>query len=221
MYSVNVSQNPSRKEKIPAPNAQELGTLLADNKANAEFRILRAARQQLALNGLGISMDAIADEAGVGRRTIFRHFPVRDELVAQALDTSLLHFHNHVPEALEEKIPFEEWLYRVITELYSMQITAGRGLWQLAATEDQNLPAPIAAINVKRRQQRHESTQSIAQEAWSRLGKSGNVPRNIELMFALTLASFAARSLNFDYGAETQESIQAMTDMLMGYLKTV
>lgn len=213
-----MSQSTSQTREIPVPSAQELDTLLTNRKANAEFRILRAARRQLALNGLGISMDAIADEAGVGRRTIFRHFPVRDELVAQALEVSLSHFHNHVPAALGEQIPFEEWLYQVIAELHSMQLTAGKGMWQLAATEDQNLPAPIAAVNVKRRQQRHESTQSIAQEAWRRLGKSGNVPRNVELMFALTLASFAARSLNFDYGAETDETIQAMTDMLVGFL---
>ena len=55
-------------------SADELENLLKDPRSTQEYRILRATRRLLAREGLGVSIDAIAVEAGLGRRTIFRYF---------------------------------------------------------------------------------------------------------------------------------------------------
>lgn len=199
----------------------DLGKILKNRKATAEFKILRAARLLLARHGLGVSMDAIAVEAGISRRTLFRHFPVRDELVARALDESLQFFHGQVTETFETSVDLREWLRSVVSALHSIQIGAGRGIWQLAASDDSELAAPIAAVNAKRRQARHETTMVIAQEAWRRCGRAGMVPREVEIMFALTFSSFAARSLNFDYEVSEEESVRALAELLGGYLESV
>ena len=107
-----------------------------------------------------------------------------------------------------------------VRSLHTMQLTAGRGIWQLAAAEDDELPEPIARVNAKRRKDRHDSTVAIAQEAWKRAGRRGKVPRRVELMFALVFTSFAAHSLNFDYGADEDESVRALAELLTGYLST-
>lgn len=209
---------------ISSPNsalsADDLGRILKTRKATAEFRILHATRSLLAVAGLGVSMDAIAVEAGISRRTLFRHFPVRDELIARALDESLQFFHGQVTETFTETTDMREWLRSVVSALHSIQIGAGRGIWQLAASEDSELPAPIAAVNVKRRQSRHDTTKVIAQEAWRRCGRDGAVPREVEIMFALAFSSFAARSLNFDYGVTEEESVHALAELLAGYLES-
>ena len=204
-----------------ALSAADLGRILKTRKATAEFRILHATRALLTVTGLGVSMDAIAIEAGISRRTLFRHFPVRDELVARALDESLQYFHGQVTETFEISVDLREWLRSVVSVLHSIQIGAGRGIWQLAAADDSELPAPIAAVNAKRRQARHETTVVIAQEAWRRCGHEGKVPREVEIMFALTFSSFAARSLNFDYGVSEEESVRALAELLGGYLESV
>ena len=55
---------------------------LQDPRALFRVRVLRAARRALAEKGLGLSMDEIANAAGVGRRRPFRHFASRDTLIA-------------------------------------------------------------------------------------------------------------------------------------------
>ena len=219
LYSVNMTSGVKSRTIEAQVSPEELGRILRTPKATAEFRILRATKHLLATVGLGISMDAIADEAGIGRSTAFRHFPSRDDLVARALAESLGHFHDTVPATIKEDADFGTWMLSTVAALHRMQIEAGRGLWQLAAADDSELPPPLVKVNTERRRRRHETTVAIAQEAWRRSGRRGKVPRRVELMFALAFSSFAAHSLNFDYGAEEDESVHALAELLTGFLE--
>ena len=64
--------------KIEAP-------LRADAARNAE-RIIRAARVVFLDIGPQASLEEVAVQAGVGARTLYRHFPSREHLVQAALD---------------------------------------------------------------------------------------------------------------------------------------
>lgn len=214
-----VSPRPALSEEIPVSD-HELGEILKSRRSTVEFTILRATKILLASTGLGVSMDAIAREAGISRRTLFRHFPVRDELVARALDESVGYFHLQALDTFASTVDTREWLREVVAALHSMQLRAGRGIWQMAASEDSELPEPIATVNKKRRENRHHTTEIIAQEAWRRFGQQGKAPREVEIVFALTFSSFAARSLNFDYDVSQQESVHALAEFLAGYLET-
>lgn len=200
-------------------SSEQLGTILKSRKSTVEFAILRATKSLLATTGLNVSMDAIAEEAGISRRTLFRHFSVRDELVARALDESLAYFHDLAAQDLSTTSDLREWLSRTVAALHSTQIGAGRGLWQLAASDDEELPPVIAEVNKKRRDARHQTTRAIAQEAWKRSGKKGAVPRKVEVMFALAFSSFAARSLNVDYGVTEEDSVDALVELLASFLE--
>ncbi|BBX47652.1 TetR/AcrR family transcriptional regulator [Mycobacterium cookii] len=59
--------------------------LRADAARNAE-RILRAARQVYDEVGPDAAVEAIAQRAGVGERTLYRRFPTKAELIRAALD---------------------------------------------------------------------------------------------------------------------------------------
>lgn len=198
--------------------ADELENLLKDPKSGTEFRILRATRRLLAREGLGVSIDAIAVEAELGRRTIFRYFATRDDLIAQALSESLGRFHSQVADAISESSDLDQWLVDVVTQLHGSQRRAGVALWQLAASDDEDLSRPIARVNKHRRDTRRVLTQSIAQAAWNKAGGNGDAPRSIELAVALSISSFAVHSLNVDYKAGDDETVKSVAAMLSAIL---
>jgi AcrR family transcriptional regulator len=76
-------------ESAPAtPPAAHAGDreLRADARRNRE-RVLRAAQQMFAADGLGVPLDEIARHAGVGPGTVHRHFPAKEDLyLAVAID---------------------------------------------------------------------------------------------------------------------------------------
>ncbi|NLU83592.1 TetR/AcrR family transcriptional regulator [Rhodococcus sp. HNM0569] len=58
----------------------------ADARAN-RAAVVAAARRLIAAQGAGASLTAIAEEAGVGIATLYRHFPTREDLLyALAVD---------------------------------------------------------------------------------------------------------------------------------------
>lgn len=213
MYSANMPSVRNLPIKQP-----DLEAILDDPKATVEYRITRAARRLLATHGLEVSMDDIATEAQVGRRTVFRYFSSRDELIAKALSDSLNIFNNQVDQSLQGETDLQQWLSRVVESLHVSQLRAGRGIWQLAATDDKDLPAPIAKVNKQRRQSRRALTKATAREAWRRAGKSGEASRDVELAFALAISSFAVHSLHGDYSAKKDEIVQAISAMLYSLL---
>ncbi len=199
----------------PAPKIEApLEEILDDPRATTEYRILRATRRLLVTHGLEVSMDDIAAEAQVGRRTLFRYFDTRDELIAAALSLSLSSFNKQVEEIRHSDEIFTLWIRNMVSVLYTSQLHAGRALWQLAATDDNNLSDPIAKVNKKRRQSRRSLTQMMANEAWTRAGGKGSAPRSIELVVSLGVSSFAVHSLHTDYTASSVESIDAIAFMI-------
>src|ERR1700733_1381243 len=55
--------------------------LRADARRNRD-RVLAAARELFANDGLSVSLDEIARRAGVGPGTVHRHFPAKEDLIA-------------------------------------------------------------------------------------------------------------------------------------------
>jgi AcrR family transcriptional regulator len=88
----------------------------ADAREN-RARILAAARQALAGDG-GISMNQIAQRAGVGPGTLYRNFPTREALVLAVYQLEVDELVGSVPGLLAAFPPLEA-LRRWTTELVS------------------------------------------------------------------------------------------------------
>jgi len=142
-----------------------------------------------------VSMDDIAQAAGVGRRSLFRYFDSRDALIAEALASAIDAFGERLRADLAADGPLEVWLETVTTHVNRAHIDAGRGLWQLAAAADDELPPELAAVNRRRRAQRRRWTQQTAEQAWHLAGGGGAVPDRIVDAFGLTLSTFATHSI--------------------------
>ena len=93
--------SPSNQSRDP-----QLGMgLRADAERNRE-RILAAARRLYATEGLGVSMNAVAREAGVGKATLSRRFATREELVNAVFADRMDAYADVVAEALGDPDPW-------------------------------------------------------------------------------------------------------------------
>jgi AcrR family transcriptional regulator len=85
---------------------QQPGTgLRADAERNRD-RILAAARQLFAAEGLGVSMAAVAREAGVGKATLSRRFATRDALISAVFADRMDAYATAVATALDDPDPW-------------------------------------------------------------------------------------------------------------------
>jgi AcrR family transcriptional regulator len=197
----------------------DVDLLIADPAELFRERVLRAARVLIAERGLAVSMDEIADAAGVSRRSLFRHFDGRDALVAAALSWSLDWYNRQIEPSTGDEPSFDEWLRAVVTRIHQLHRSAGRGLWQLAAGDAATLPAELVAVDRRRRTNRRATTEELAREAWRRAGGRGPCPRLVIDAVALTISSFTTRSMVDDYGASVERLVDCTTALLAGLVR--
>jgi AcrR family transcriptional regulator len=76
--------------------------------------ILDAAALVLAAKGDTASMEDVASAAGVGRATIYRYFPSRDDLLSALADVAIDDAHRRIKEADLERATVPEGLARII-----------------------------------------------------------------------------------------------------------
>lgn len=84
-------------------------SLRADAERNRR-RIVSAARLLFATEGLGVSMGAIAREAGVGKATLFRHFGSQQELLEAVFADRMRTYVDLVDAALEAVDPWRAFV---------------------------------------------------------------------------------------------------------------
>lgn len=91
---------PSDDRESAAP-----GQLRSDAERNRD-RILDAARRLYAVEGLGVSMAAVAREAGVGIATLFRRFATQDDLIAAVFADRMAAYGEAIEAALADPDPW-------------------------------------------------------------------------------------------------------------------
>ena len=100
------------------PGAADHG-LRADAERNRE-RILDAAREVFAEQGLEASTNEVARRAGVGVATLFRRFPTRDDLVGAVFADKMAAYAAAIDEALAKPDPWDAFC-GFITRVCQMQ----------------------------------------------------------------------------------------------------
>ena len=96
--------------------------------------LLQAAKEVFAASGVDAPVRAIADKAGVGLGTLYRHFPQRSDLIAAVFRREIDACANAATTLAAERSPFEAlagWMHR-----YGAFIAAKRGLAQALHSGD-------------------------------------------------------------------------------------
>lgn len=85
-FDSDVAELPTPDEHAPAPSERDL------RRARERLRIEKAALNLLLARGFDdVTADDIAEAAGISRRTFFRYFPSRDEVLCGVYIRALLH----------------------------------------------------------------------------------------------------------------------------------
>jgi AcrR family transcriptional regulator len=96
-------------------------TLRSDARDNRD-RILDAAREVFATEGLNVPMREIARRAGVGPATLYRRFPTKEVLVTEAFEEQMCACQAIVAEGLADPDPWQGFCLVVekICELHAL-----------------------------------------------------------------------------------------------------
>jgi AcrR family transcriptional regulator len=108
----------------PTAAAEVAVRLRADARENRQ-KIIEAARNLFATRGLDVPMASIARHAGIGMATLYRHFPTRQELLADVFAEQFAQCAAVIETALANPDPWAGLTY-AIEGLASMQ-AADRG----------------------------------------------------------------------------------------------
>ena len=103
----------------------ETPRLRADAERNRE-RILAAARELFAERGLEVTLDAIAERAGLGVATVYRRFANREELVNALFEDRIEVLVGYADTALADPDPWHGLVY-LLEQVFSEE-SADRGL---------------------------------------------------------------------------------------------
>jgi AcrR family transcriptional regulator len=166
-------------------------------------RILRAARVVLAERGLAVRVEDVAAAAGVSRRTVFRHFASRDELLAAALRDSMRSYGDRIPRH-EAGSPLGSWLHEAFVAAHEMNARHGRVYFELALAPE--LDGPLREVAALRRAARAELVRRFSDAAWSAAGASGTPPDWLVDTVAVLLSAFATEALVGDFGRSPAEA---------------
>jgi AcrR family transcriptional regulator len=110
-----------KKTRTPhSPGAARSETALRADAERNRQRILTTARRLYASEGLGISMNALAREAGVGKATLFRHFPTPQQLMDAVFADRMDAYVQATTQALAEDDPWHGFV-RYIWAICEMQ----------------------------------------------------------------------------------------------------
>lgn len=163
-------------EAVPDGDARRQGTM---------DRVRRAALDLLLARGLDVTMDEIAEAAEIGRRTLFRHFESREQLLASALEQGIERYSAHLPSFQGD---WPSWLRALCDSAHAMHAGYGPGYWELMHRAE--LPPELAAVENDRRTRRRKAMASIAQTLWRKNGGVGPAPK---VLVATVAAHLSAR----------------------------
>ncbi|MET8982667.1 TetR/AcrR family transcriptional regulator [Streptomyces sp. NPDC004539] len=148
-------------------------TGLAEMKRSATVEhITQAALRGLTEHGLDVTVDEIATIAGVSRRTVFRHFTTRDELVVAAIRATRPLFDESLP--LRDGADWREWLSELYLAVHRANVRFGRLVWELLARP--NLSEPLATVAAEITRYRAARNEAIVRDLWQALGRDDAVP---------------------------------------------
>jgi AcrR family transcriptional regulator len=95
-------------------------------RGHARERLLSAGADLFLERGIhAVSVDALADEAGVTKRTVYQHFPGKDMLVAQALEQRGVVWRAWFDAELDRRGPAPEQQLLAMFDVVAEEISAG------------------------------------------------------------------------------------------------
>jgi AcrR family transcriptional regulator len=152
---VSVDHNQTQKVQLPAVRG-----VRADAQRNL-LMLLQAAKQVFAASGVDAPVREVAERAGVGIGTVYRHFPRRADLIAAVFRQEMDACADAVDALAEKHPPFEALAQGM--QLFAELAVTKRGLAQALHSGD---PA-FDALPARREERLRPAFQALFQSAIS------------------------------------------------------
>ena len=191
------------------------GSLAADKRQVTVERILKAARALIGDRGIDLTMDEIAEAAGVGRRTVFRHFASREALLAAAIDSGIRRYGEQLPAYSGED--WRLWLGRMCQAMHRLNSSYGRGYWELTSRHD--LPGELADAEERRRASRRSAMERLSAGLWKAAGGHGSPPASFVAVVAIHLSAHFTAATVHEAGLGWQDAARWAEEAIAGELQ--
>lgn len=178
-------------------------------------RILKAAQDMIFVRGLSMTVQEIADAAGVSRPTVFRHFGTLDALLAEAVTEAMHAYVDLLPERGERDV--YEWLSDVLLVLHRDHATGGPGYCELMMRDD--FSGELARVLGPRRRRQIAFARRVAKMCWAGAGGDGDPPVWLTNAFGAHLSPFFALGSKYDMGLSPDETADTAARALRVLLK--
>lgn len=155
--------------------------------------LLDAAERGIIEHGLGVSMDDIATLAQVARRTVFRYFATREDLLSAAVDASCAKHLRSVPEYTGDDWP--AWLANVALVRHQANLQAGRLHREFTSRP---LPARLAQAYAGYQQELHRFFHTVADSVWRAAGGDDSTPQPLQQTVAAHLSPLFTQAVVVD-----------------------
>jgi AcrR family transcriptional regulator len=133
--------------------------------------LVRAAQQGMYEHGLDVTVDVIAATAEVNRRTVFRHFPTREDLMSAGVVADYDDHLRSVPPYTGED--WQGWLAEVARWRHHNMARVRRLAWDFLARP---LSPRMAAVYAEQNQKRQDTLAMITSTLWQAAGGDGATP---------------------------------------------
>lgn len=221
MSDSQASAQPVAPARGASPRSGARGADVPGRPQDTHARAVRAARTLIAVRGLDVSMDEVAEASGISRRTLFRHFSNREALIVAALDEGFATYEGRFLVALQPGAALTDWIAGVLRQIHRTHLRAGRGLWHLACAFDDELSPALRAANRRRRLMRERITREFADRAWQLADGPGSAPALLVDTVATVLSSFTTHSLVVDRQRGVDEVVAQSVRILMAVLASL
>jgi AcrR family transcriptional regulator len=157
---------------------------------------------QAALKGLAtlsVTVDEIARIAGVSRRTVFRYFPSRDELLAKAAVAGQIEFDKRLPRYAGDG-EWRLWLSALCRDLHAAHGRFCPTIWEMSVGKKSSRRLAAAAKEMARL--RRERSQTVGDTLWMALGQDGAVPNEFRGTIIAHLSPHFTDAVRIDAGGD-------------------
>jgi AcrR family transcriptional regulator len=188
-------------DSFPSPRP----TLREDSRSHARARIVDGAKVAVAKWGLDATVDQIADESGVSRRTVFRQFSSHAELLLVTLEEIRQLFEAGVPTAPSADEDVETWLIESTVAVHELfRSSLGRAFWDLHVDRPR-ISDDVTDFIAKTPQIRRRIAVTALNDAWRALDADGEPPSWLLDTFSIHLSGFATFAHAYRTPRETGE----------------
>jgi AcrR family transcriptional regulator len=180
-------------------------SLRDDSRSHARSRIVQGAMVAVAKWGLDATVDQIASESGVSRRTVFRQFSSHAELLLVTLEEIRQLFDAGVPKAPSTDEDLEAWLIESTVSIHEIfRSKLGRAFWDLHVDRPR-ISQDVTDFIAKTPQIRHRIASTALNDAWRALDAPGEPPSWLLDTFSIHLSGFATFAHAYRTPRETGE----------------